>query len=186
MQARQGSRWWQEVLLLPQTSSKSPKKIIFQVFQKHLQSPPKKKIISQVFQKHLQNVTSPMVCQARHATGRLVHTICPECGMVLFTLCLVRHVGGWPLFFLFLFYPAPCNWVASVHIVPSVPCNWAAINPTTRPRVHNYYTRPSAPWSAWHMCWKIIHSMSTWVFLKCPNANTNETYIPVENFQKQH
>ena len=106
----------------------------------------------------------------RHVTGWLVYTLCPACGMV-FTLCLVRHVvGGLPLFFSF-FYPAPCNWVASVHIVPSVPCNWAVINPTTRPRVHNYYTRPSAPWSAWHMCWKIIHSMSTWAFLKCPIAS---------------
>ena len=76
-------------------------------------------------------------------------------------------------------YTLPC-------IVPSVPCNWAVINPTTRPRVHNYYTRPSAPWSAWHMCWKIIHSMSTWVFLKCPNANTNETYIPVEKTFKHN
>ena len=111
---------------------------------------------------------------------------CPVCGMV-FIFCLVRHVvGGWPLFLCFAFYPAPCNWVASVHIVPSVPCNWAAINPRTRPRVHNYYTRPSSPWPGWHMCWKIIHSMSTRVFLKCPNANTNETYIPVENFQTQH
>ena len=109
------------------------------------------------------------MCPARIATRRLEHTKCPVCGMV-FTLCLVRHVvGGLPLFFSF-FYPAPCNWVASVHIVPSVPCNWAVINPTTRPRVHNYYTRPSAPWSAWHMCWKIIHSMSTWAFLRCPIA----------------
>ena len=92
------------------------------------------------------------MCPARIATRRLEHTKCPVCGMV------------------FTFYPAPCNWVASVHIVPSVPCNWAVINPTTRPRVHNYYTQPSSPWSAWHMCWKIIHSMSTWVFLKCPIA----------------
>ena len=68
---------------------------------KNLPSPSKSlnKVIFQVFQKHLQSVNS--MCPARIATRRLEHTKCPVCGMV-FTLCLVRHVvGGLPLSFNF-------------------------------------------------------------------------------------
>ena len=114
---------------------------IFQVFHKHLQSP-QKKINFQAFQnifkilqksssskslknlqskkdhllslsKHLQKVISPMVCPARHAAGRLVYKV-PSMwyGVHIVPSAACRW---WPLFFC----SAPCNWMASVHIVPS-------------------------------------------------------------------
>ena len=49
-------------------------------------------------------------------------------------------------------------------LLPSVRCNWVAINPTSRRCVHNYYTHEVRPCAAWHNILKNRPNQCWWAF----------------------